>query len=158
LGEVVEGLPGPLAEPARLKQQYQLRQYVGQIPPAQWSPRQLALLLMATQQLLAQGTGPRTGFAEPADAERAKAAEELAQLRAAHDQVQAELRAAHDQAQAELRAGHDQVQVTQAALEQTRAELQLAHRLIAAMESSRFWKLRRIWFRLKRVLRISATE
>ena len=41
-----------LDEATRLKQQYQLRQYVAQIPPAQWSKRQLSLLLMATQQLL----------------------------------------------------------------------------------------------------------
>ena len=48
-----------LDEAARLKQQYQLRQYVAQIPPAQWSPRQLSLLLTATQHLQAQGAAAR---------------------------------------------------------------------------------------------------
>ena len=50
---------GDLDEAARLKQQYQLRQYVAQIPPAQWSPRQLSLLLTAAQHLQAQVAAAR---------------------------------------------------------------------------------------------------
>ena len=50
-----------LDEAGRVKQQYQLRQYVAQIPQGEWSKRQLALLLMATQQLQAQVAAPREG-------------------------------------------------------------------------------------------------
>ncbi len=52
---------------------------------------------------------------------------------------------------ARLRAGFADV-------EEVRAELSLARGRIAAMESTKFWRLRRAWFRLKRTLRLPADE
>jgi hypothetical protein len=45
-----------------------------------------------------------------------------------------------------------------ALLDQTQADLRQARTRIAAMESSRFWKLRRVWFRVKRSLGIPCNE
>jgi len=52
---------------------------------------------------------------------------------------------------ARLRAGFADV-------EEVRAELSLARGRIAAMESTKFWRLRRAWFRFKRTLRLPADE
>ena len=50
------------------------------------------------------------------------------------------------------------LQTLRAELEQLRAELDLVRGHITAMESSKFWRLRRAWFRLKRVLSLPADE
>ena len=67
-------------------------------------------------------------------------------------------RAHSTQLQAQVLDGQDQLQATRAALEQTRGDLHLARSRITAMETSKFWWLRRVWFRIKRALHIPATD
>jgi hypothetical protein len=115
---------------------------VAQIPAREWDRRQLALLLMATQQLQAQVAAPRPVLASTASHPFA----DLARL----EQQSADAAQLH----AELLEGHRQRQM----LEQTRLDLDLARGRIAAMESSKFWKLRRAWFQLKRAVGAAGTE
>jgi O-antigen biosynthesis protein len=107
-----------LNEATHLKQQYQLRQYVAQIPPSQWSKRQLSLLLMATQQLLQVQVQSPPLSSPPST----------------------------------------QLQEFQTQLQQTCADLNWARSRITAMESSKFWKLRHHWFRVKRKLHLPGWE
>jgi glycosyltransferase involved in cell wall biosynthesis len=87
------------------------------------------------------------------------------ELEQTHSQLQsnqAELEQTHSQLQsnqAELEQTRSQLQSNQAELEQTRsqlqsnqAELERSQLKINAIESSKFWKLRRVWFRVKRIL------
>jgi glycosyltransferase involved in cell wall biosynthesis len=56
--------------------------------------------------------------------------------------------------EAELRGAADvRLEAAHVELEQVRAELERVRGQVAAMESSKFWKLRRAWFRLTRPLR-----
>ncbi|MUG98651.1 methyltransferase domain-containing protein [Scytonema sp. UIC 10036] len=106
----------------------------------------------------------------------------LAQSQLQVQQTQAELEQSQlqvQQTQAELEQSQLQVQQTQTALAQTSSELkvikaelenlqfdlpqnhihlQQARDRITAMESSKFWKMRKAWFNLKRALRIKADE
>jgi Glycosyl transferase family 2 len=50
------------------------------------------------------------------------------------------------------------LQAARVELEQVRAELDRVRGRVAAMESSKFWNLRRAWFRLKRALHLPADE
>ena len=79
------------------------------------------------------------------------------QLQATHAALEQE-QAHSAQLQVQLRDGHGQLQATHAALEQTRGDLHLARSRITAMETSKFWWLRRVWFRIKRALHIPASE
>jgi hypothetical protein len=56
------------------------------------------------------------------------------------------------------RAEDMRLQSARVELEQVGAELGLARARITAMESSKFWKLRRLWHRLKRALRLPADD
>ena len=84
---------------SRLKRQYQMRQFLAQIPPSRWSRRQLHMLLAASQ--------------------------------------------------------HLQSPTSAAEMLRLQTELNWARCRIAGMESSKFWKLRRIWFRFQRALGLS---
>ncbi|MBE9191778.1 sulfotransferase [Gloeocapsopsis crepidinum LEGE 06123] len=78
---------------------------------------------------------------------------ELGQTQAQLAQTQAELersQAQLAQTQAELGQTHAQLAQTQAQLAQTQVERQQAEATIAAMHTSKFWKLRTAWFTLKK--------
>jgi glycosyltransferase involved in cell wall biosynthesis len=111
-GESIAYYPYPLGErrraasttgdsdhASRLKRQYQMRQFLAQIPPSRWSRRQLHMLLAALQ--------------------------------------------------------HLQSPTSAAEMLRLQTELNWARCRIAGMESSKFWKLRRIWFRFQRALGLS---
>jgi glycosyltransferase involved in cell wall biosynthesis/uncharacterized protein YbaR (Trm112 family) len=93
---------------SRLKRQYQIRQYLAQIPPSRWSRRQLHMLLTAVQQLQAHPSADAPSLT----------AETL----------------------------------------RLQTELNWTRCRITAMESSKFWKLRRHWFRVKRALQLPGWE
>lgn len=112
-----------LASANFFRDQYHLRQYLAQVEPSKWTQRQLYMLLSGAQQLINE-------------LERSQA----------HQQ----------QTQVELERSQAQVQQTQAEVVQARAEAQAevaqTQLRIEAMETSKFWKLRKGWFRLKQVL------
>ena len=124
---------GAMAEPdseaVRLKRQFQLRSYVAQIPPARWSTRQLHMLLMATQHLQAQVQSHATASPDAGAPREGLLQEEEDELGRARTE-----------------------------LARVQAEVHDARGRITAMESTKFWKLRRIWFRLKRTLHVPGLE
>ncbi|MBO3463324.1 methyltransferase domain-containing protein [Aetokthonos hydrillicola Thurmond2011] len=91
---------------------------------------------------------------------------QLEQTQAELEQTQAELQKAQvelQENQAEVRQIQCQIQQTQTEWQETQTKLQQAHQgwescqnIIKAMESSKFWKLRQAWFRLKRSLGLKA--
>jgi len=62
------------------------------------------------------------------------------------------------QTQAQLQQTQAQLQQTQAQLQQTQTQLQQTQARIEAMESSKFWKLRRAWFKVKKRLGLPTGE
>jgi ubiquinone/menaquinone biosynthesis C-methylase UbiE len=58
------------------------------------------------------------------------------------------------QIQAELERSYREWQETQRLLQQAQTEWQEAQNIIQAMESSKFWKIRQFWFKLKQIFRI----
>ena len=168
------------------REQYSLRQYLAQIPPSQWSPRQIYMLLTAVQQLqyfpqqLAQSQWnlqqktqevvQLQGFLEQKEQHLNQfqdSVQELhTQLQQAHlqhnnynnhiQQLQSELQQAHAQNNPQL---HSQLQENQTQLSQCKNEmqqlqtqLQQAQERITAMETSKFWKLRKVWFKFKQTV------
>ena len=111
-----------------LKEQYSLRQYLMQIPPAQWSPRQLYLLLAAVQQL--------SEFPSKM-AQLPDFSQEVVQLQAQLQQKSEKL--------AKAQKWRDDLVVLKRELAQAKARIQ-------SMETSKFWQLREQWFRLKRLM------
>jgi glycosyltransferase involved in cell wall biosynthesis len=87
-----------------------------------------------------------------------------AELEQSHLQLQqthAELEQSHLQLQqthAELERSHLQLQQTHAELERSHLQLQQAEARITAMESSKFWKLRKAWHRLKPLMGLKSNE
>ncbi|BAT51466.1 putative glycosyl transferase [Nostoc sp. NIES-3756] len=73
---------------------------------------------------------------------------QLQQTQLALEQSQSQLQ----QTQLALEQSQSQLQQTQLALEQSQSQLQQTQLVIAEMQSSRFWKLRTQWFKLKRLL------
>lgn len=59
-------------------------------------------------------------------------------------------------AQSQLQQTQSQLQQAQSQLQQTQFELDRSHNNILAMEDSKFWKLRRVWFKIKRTFRFSS--
>ena len=111
------------------REQYSVRQYLAQIPPINWSPRQIYMLLTAIQQLQSQ---PQYSPAE-------------------HPQYSS----------AEIEGLHSQIGSLESKLLQARKEAKKVKKLkakVAAIESSKFWKLRQRWFRLKRFLGLATDE
>ncbi|NET57419.1 MAG: class I SAM-dependent methyltransferase [Symploca sp. SIO2E6] len=81
--------------------------------------------------------------------------EELQQTQANFEQTQSQLQQAQSQlqqTQVNFEQTQSQLQQTQANFEQTQSQLQQAQATITGMESSKFWKLRQGWFRLKQSL------
>jgi hypothetical protein len=72
------------------------------------------------------------------------------------EQTQAELetlRSQLQQTQAELETSRSQLQQTQAELETSRSQLQQTQVELALVNNSKFWKLRNMWFKFKRLLK-----
>jgi len=107
------------------KERYYLRQYLAQIPPADWSPRQIYMLMTGVQQLNAQLSA--------AQAETAAAQAELKEVKQ------------------HLRRVRTRKTAAEGALEDSKNRL-------SAMETSKFWKLRKGWFKLKKLLRLPNPE
>jgi uncharacterized small protein (DUF1192 family) len=117
------------------REQYSLRQYLAKIPPAQWSPRQIYMLLTAIQQL--QNSPP---------------VEEEAHSRIAA--LQSENHALH----AEISKLRSQIAVLQPEIERIANEAHIAKERVNAMETSKFWKLRSRWFHIKRAVGLPTSE
>ncbi|MEB3308987.1 MAG: glycosyltransferase [Snowella sp.] len=100
------------------REQYSLRNYLAQIPPSDWSPRQIYMLITAIQQLQSQ---------------RQYSQSEVEELRS-------------------------QISNLQSQLQQARNEAEQAKTRTEAMETSKFWKLRAKWFRVKRTLGLPTDE
>lgn len=83
---------------------------------------------------------------------------ELEQTKFQCQQTQAALTTELERSQVHLQQAHVHLQQAQAQLQQAQAQLQQAHSTIAAMESSKFWKLRTAWFRLKQALGLKGNE
>jgi O-antigen biosynthesis protein len=125
------------------KERYYVKQYLAQIPPADWSPRQIYLLMTGVQQLQAQLSAAQTAHATSHEAAVA--------YYNAHITSQAETEAAKAELQElkqRLRRIRTRKDAAEKALEQTNAQL-------SAIETSKFWKLRKGWFKIKRLLRLT---
>ncbi len=122
------------AEP--LRDQYQLRQYLSQIEPSNWSRRQIYMLVMAVQQLI----------------------NELAKTQSALQQARLEVQQVQVQANAQLHQANAQLYQANAQLHQAQTEAVRSQQRITAMETSKFWQLRKAWFRFKRALGIPGDE
>lgn len=123
-----EEIPNTIASP---KDQYYLRQYLSQIPSDEWAPRQIYMLLTAVQQYQSQSV-----TVTPVPANQA----ELESLRMQLKETQEKLKQARTRSKA-----------VQAKLGQTQAR-------ISAMETSKFWKLRKTWLRVKRTFGLPLKE
>ena len=100
------------------REQYSIRQYLAQIPPKDWSHRQIYMLLTAVQQLQSQHL------------DSSKKSENEMIYSEAQITLQAELLAA-------------------------RNEIEVARNQITAIETSKFWKLRKVWLRFKQFIGLS---
>lgn len=121
------------------KAQYHLRQYLAKIPAAAWSARQLYMLLTATQQLgTANAFGDQNTSAMAAQLQQCQ--RELAQTQARLKETQGKLKRARNRAK------------------ETQTQLEQANQRIEAMETSKFWRIRKGWFRFKKALRLSSDE
>jgi chromosome segregation ATPase len=84
---------------------------------------------------------------------------DLEQARADVEQARADLAQAHadvEQARADLAQAHVRLAEVEPELSALRSEVGFLRGGITAMESSKFWKLRRLWFRFKRAAGMSA--
>ncbi|MCW5314788.1 hypothetical protein GTQ43_13530 [Nostoc sp. KVJ3] len=73
---------------------------------------------------------------------------QLQQTQSQLQQTQSQLQ----QTQSQLQQTQSQLQQTQSQLQQTQSQLQQTEQRIAAMESSKFWKMRQAWFRIKQIV------
>ena len=109
--------------------------------------------------------------AEVAELERSKtelqaqlgqAREQLTELMQTSEQLQTQLRQTNEQLQTQLRQTSEQLQTQiqqqQEQLVHTSVELQSAREAIAAMKTSKFWKLRTQWFKLKKASGLPGEE
>jgi len=132
------------------KERYYLRQYLFQIKPEQWNQRQINLLLTGFEQLSQiQSQPPPSSRQDQAWMTTAQQMHsELTQSQNRLTEIEAWNR--------ELRTGKDWLESQWQAwmLRGQKAEWEWgrARSLIQQMQSSRFWKLRQVWFKLKRKL------
>ncbi len=175
------------------REQYSLRQYLAQIPPSKWSPRQIYMLLTAVQQLqyLPQQIAQLQGNLQQTTQEVVQlhghleqknqhlnqfqhSVQELqTQLQQAHiqhnnynnqiQQLERELQKAQAQNNSQLynQLQEHQTQLSDCQNEETQklqSQLQQAQERITAMETSKFWKLRKVWFKLKQALGLPTDE
>jgi O-antigen biosynthesis protein len=125
------------------KERYYVRQYLAQIPPQDWSPRQIYMLMTAVQQLQTQLSASQTAYANSHEA--------AVSYYNAHIASQAEAEAAKaelEEVRQRLRRVRTRKDAAEKALEETNQQLN-------AMTTSKFWKLRKGWFKIKRLLRLT---
>lgn len=137
-GESIAHYPYPLFEcqyeltaiPPSSKDQYFLRQYLTQIPPDQWMPRQLYMLMTAVQQLQSKPQ-PAVVVSDTAEIERLRA---------------------------QLQETRQKLQKVRSRLQKCRQDSESATARIAAMETSKFWQFRKTWFKVKRKIGLPSKE
>jgi glycosyltransferase involved in cell wall biosynthesis len=83
---------------------------------------------------------------------------QLKRSQAQLQQLDGQLQQANAEFQAQLERSQAQLQETQAQLQQTQAELEDSRTIIQAMESSKFWKVRDAWLRLKNIIKLSSDK
>ncbi|HEY9671049.1 MAG TPA: glycosyltransferase family A protein [Waterburya sp.] len=83
---------------------------------------------------------------------------QLVQAKAELEQVKSQFQQTQAALTTELERSQVHLQQTHIHLQQAHAQLQEAHSTIAAMESSKFWKLRTAWFKLKQALGLKGNE
>lgn len=110
------------------REKFSLRQYLANIPPHEWSPRQIYMLLTVVQQFEIV----------------------LAQMY--------KIECQGNESQSKLIETTTKLHQAETYIHQIENQLQSAKDRIAAMESSKFWNLRQKWFKLKRYLGLSVDE
>jgi O-antigen biosynthesis protein len=128
------------------KERYYVRQYLAQIPPADWSPRQIHMLMAGVQQLNTQLSSSQ--------AESAANHEAAVAYYNAHIASQAEAEAAKAELQ-EIKQRLRRIRTRKDAAEKA---LEESNKRIESIETSKFWKLRQGWLKIRRILRLSTTE
>jgi len=115
------------------RQQYYLRQHLAQIPPADWSPRQVYMVLTALQHL--SETSQQASFAAQQKLLEQHTEERLAESQQRLHEVQLKVHRTHKR------------------LNKATADLEAAQARLEAYEGSKFWKLHQTWQRLKQSLK-----
>ncbi len=136
-----------------LKEQYSVRQYLSKIAPADWSSRQIYLLLTAVQQLQNQLHNiPSPGEVDwlktrvhSLESELQKLTDELSNLQNPTKVSEAE------ELERLANSLENQVRAMEVQVDQARSR-------VRAMETSKFWKLRRVWFKVKRRIGLPDNE
>jgi O-antigen biosynthesis protein len=136
-----------------LKEQYSVRQYLSKIAPADWSSRQIYLLLTAVQQLQNQLHNiPSPGEVDwlktrvhSLESELQKLTDELSNLQNPTKVSEAE------ELKKLANSLEDQVRAMEVQVDQARSR-------VRAMETSKFWKLRKAWFKVKRRIGLPDNE
>jgi glycosyltransferase involved in cell wall biosynthesis len=136
-----------------LKEQYSVRQYLSKIAPADWSSRQIYLLLTAVQQLQNQlHNTPSPGEVDwlktrvhSLESELQKLTDELSNLQNPTKVSEAE------ELKKLANSLENQVRAMEVQVDQARGR-------VTAMETSKFWKLRKAWFKVKRRIGLPDNE
>lgn len=111
------------------RQQYYLRMYLDQIPPAHWAPRQLSMLLATLQYSSESNLQTYTA------AQQALLVQQLEEQQHKLHEVQLKVHRSHKR------------------LEKLATELAVAEARLQEYEGSKFWKLQQWWQRVKRSLK-----
>lgn len=154
LYEYIVKTPADITQLPNPQERYSLRQYLAKIPPEKWTKRQLYLLLSAVQQL--QDLVPQMNNLqwqlhlknEELNQKQAKI-DELEQYIYSHQPTEVEQR--WQQCEGQLNHAYQQIQ-------NLTNELQLAKERIKAMETSKFWQIRKRWFKLKKNVGLPTNE
>jgi len=150
------------------KERYYLRQYLFQIKPEQWNQRQINMLLTGFEQLAqAPSSIQSQNWQAMPPANPPSSRQDQAWMMTAQ-QMHTELTQSQNQLKEieawnrELRTGKDWLESQWQAwmLRGQKAEWEWgrARSLISQMQSSKFWKLRQAWFKLKRKLGRISTD
>jgi len=103
------------------------------------------------QQLDEQLQQANAEFQEQLEQSQARIQQLDEQLQQANAEFQEQL----EQSQTQIQQTQAQLQQTQVQLQQTQAELEQSRNIIQTMESSKFWKARMLWSRLKKAIMLS---
>ena len=142
------------------KERYYLRQYLFQIEPSKWNQRQLNLLLIGFEQLLQQQQIPLQNNQQlPPQSQAWMIAAQ--QIQEELTQTQATLRNLQAWNQ-QLQAGKDwlesQWQTWMLKAQKIEVEWERSRSLVQEMQESKFWKVRKLWIKLKRKLGRISTD
>lgn len=83
---------------------------------------------------------------------------ELSQIKSDYQQLQADSENINLQLKAELEHSKAKYETIQSHWEHTKAELAQAKNIILAMQTSKFWKLRSAWFKVKKMMGVGTDE